>query len=84
MSLHMLRTPLLGRPHTHQRLPARAAFIGDISPAADPGRYVEAVAHLHCLFRDELASEGAEGCPPPPLIINTPGWVKVSFRACAL
>lgn len=77
ISLHTLTQPLLGRPHTHQRPPDKAVFIGDITPAADPPAFVSAAAQMYTTY---LAGSTAQASRVPSLVINTPGWVKVGGR----
>eukprot|EP00873_Tetraselmis_striata_P015387 jgi/Tetstr1/435651/TSEL_024551.t1 len=71
VSVSLVRRPLLGGPLVEQR-PSweRAAFLGDVSPAADPAAYTAAVGRLM-----EWARHGGLG-GPLPLVVNTHGWVK--------
>ena len=66
-------------PHMHPHEPARAHFVGHLSPEWDPQRYVSAVTDL---ARWHAAHHGAA-----PLIVNTCGWIKVgpgTSDACPL
>ncbi|KAK9828014.1 hypothetical protein WJX81_000356 [Elliptochloris bilobata] len=76
LSAHLLREPLLGPPHLHQREPGAARFIGDTSPQADPAAYVAAAVSLARWL------QGSAG--GAPLVVNTPGWVKgIGYEALA-
>lgn len=78
LSLSLLTRPLLGPPacrlscgETPQ--PRECRFVGDTSPAADPGAYAAAVA---ALLQAWAAQPEAHGAVPAPLVINTLGWVR--------
>ena len=72
---------MLGRPHTHQHMPTRSVFLGELSCAGDPSRYVEAVCHLHSSLL--TCSADLAGPTPLPLVINTAGWIKVQYTCCS-
>jgi polynucleotide 5'-hydroxyl-kinase GRC3/NOL9 len=73
-SLCLLRAPLAGAPHARLRAPDAAYFLGDLSPAADPGRALAATIGLRAWWLRR--GGGAPGAPPPPLVVNTHGWVR--------
>ena len=60
---------MYGMPHMHPLAPARAHYIGHLSPEWDPQRYGSAVA--------DLARFHAKRSSAVPLIVNTCGWIKV-------
>ena len=77
VSLSLLDRPLLGPPAARlgapdAPIPLECRFIGDISPASDPGAYAAA---MHSL----LAVWGGAANPATArtaLVINTMGWVR--------
>lgn len=91
VSLNLVTAPVLGPPHMHPRRPAAAFFVGDVSPANDPARYLQYVRelyHWHCRHGAAAAAAAAgsgsgsgdqqqqQQLPLPPLVVNTHGWVK--------
>ncbi|EIM23010.1 hypothetical protein E3Q22_00603 [Wallemia mellicola] len=78
VSLHLLDEYLLGPAFTHPRIPAKAHFIGDVSPVNDPSNYVDAIKdlieHYHSHIAHSLSEDG--DYTPIPLVINTQGWIK--------
>lgn len=75
MSLSLVEQAVTGLPHEHLRRPWHAVFVGDISPQSDPLRYVNAVQQLYGRWCEEVQARRG---PPPPLLINTNGWIKVA------
>ena len=47
VSLSVLTDPIIGTPHLHHHTPAASHFIGDVSPAADPARYLSCITSLY-------------------------------------
>ncbi|BDA42877.1 Polynucleotide 5'-hydroxyl-kinase NOL9 [Coccomyxa sp. Obi] len=68
VSLTYVDCPIYGLPHMHQRAPAQARFVGQLSPERDPIAYKGAV--------EELLTWHAAHHASTPLIINTCGWIK--------
>ncbi|CAL8467483.1 g7021 [Coccomyxa elongata] len=68
VSLTYVDCPIYGLPHMHQRAPAQARFVGQLSPERDPIAYRGAV--------EELLTWHAAHHASTPLIINTCGWIK--------
>ena len=60
---------MYGMPHMHPLRPARAHFLGHLSPEWDSQRYGTAVA--------DLARFHAKRSSAVPLVVNTCGWIKV-------
>jgi len=80
VSVTLLQQPFYGEPHQHQQQPSHALFVGDISAQSHPALYVACVKAAFQWFADEggaAAAALAVGSGLPPLVINTPGWVKV-------
>lgn len=75
VSLHFLQQPVLGAPHLHQRLPYAAHFMGDTSPAVDPGRFQRAITSLYEEYCSKCNKHMEQGILVP-LIVNTNGWIK--------
>ena len=65
VSLSLLRAPVLGPPHMRLAPPARAHFIGDLSPAADPLRYLRAVRELFAWYLQHGAAAAAAAVAGP-------------------
>lgn len=90
VSLTLLRVPLFGAPQVHLQPPTRAHFIGDLSPQSHPAHYITAVQSLHDWYLNHSAKHLGSANTRPPLVINTPGWIKVQtaviypFRCLAL
>ena len=64
VSLTLLTAPALGPPHMHQRRPSAAIFVGDVSPANDPARYLQYVRELfrwYCQHAAAAAQAAAAG-----------------------
>ncbi|PRW58709.1 polynucleotide 5 -hydroxyl-kinase NOL9 [Chlorella sorokiniana] len=62
VSLNLVTAPVLGPPHMHLRRPAAAFFVGDVSPANDPARYLQYVRELYrwyCRHGGAAAAEAA-------------------------
>ncbi|GLC63737.1 hypothetical protein PLESTF_000068700 [Pleodorina starrii] len=78
LSLHLLGpgSPLVGPPHAHSRQPWAARFVGDVSPQHDPQLYLSAAQALYGTYWNWAQGLAAIGCPWPPLVVNTHGWVK--------
>lgn len=67
VSLSLVSSPVVGPPHLHQRRPAAALFVGDVSPAPDPVRYLQCVRELHswhCQHGAAAAAAAARGDAP--------------------
>lgn len=75
VSLTLLDSPLFGLPHMHRRQPAAARFVGHLSAERDPVAYLGAVQSLLAWWRDARQQGSAQRATP--LILNTPGWIKV-------
>ena len=77
----LFQRPFYGSPHEHQLQPSYALFVGDISAQSHPPLYVACVGAAFQWYRSQgaAASEAlvAGRDQLPPLVINTPGWVKV-------
>ncbi|CAA7398647.1 unnamed protein product [Spirodela intermedia] len=60
------------------KTPLRCHFFGDISSKRDPKAYLDRIFHLYDYFHKEHRFKKLEksGKSVPPLVINTPGWVK--------
>lgn len=76
-----------GKNNSGASLPARAHFLGALSPASDPERACAAVASLlswhwqHGAAGDDESGGAAKKTKRPskfwpPLVVNTPGWVR--------
>ncbi|KAJ9475424.1 hypothetical protein PHBOTO_005488 [Pseudozyma hubeiensis] len=69
----------LGPGWCQPRVPARAHFVGDVSPRDDPESYVAAVLDLIEYFRAQVqpGDPNEDGVSQRvPLVINTQGWIK--------
>jgi hypothetical protein len=66
VSLHELRAPLLGPPHTHVRPAAVTCCVGDASPGTDPHHFLRCVGFVLAAYERDFAAH--------PLIINTCGY----------
>ena len=76
-SLSLLDLPLLGPPAARlgasdAPMPLECRFIGDISPASDPGAYAAAVHSLLAVWGGASNPAAAHTA----LVINTMGWVR--------
>ncbi|CAA6662253.1 unnamed protein product [Spirodela intermedia] len=73
LSLHVLHEQSKGTFS-----PAQCHFFGDISSKRDPKAYLDRIFHLYDYFHNEHRFKKLEksGKSVPPLVINTPGWVK--------
>ncbi|CAM9934425.1 unnamed protein product [Sphacelaria rigidula] len=79
VSLHTLDGPVLGPPHTHIRRPDLAYYIGTTTSKPEPLLYSAAVRGLSkhaTAMATEDAGSLASDTSPPPLVVNTDGWVK--------
>ena len=74
VSLHLLSDAVSGQPHQHLRQADSARFVGELSCAGDPVRYVAAV---EAVLADLPAAASQHEQAAVPLIVNTAGWVKV-------
>ena len=77
VSLSLLDRPLLGPPAARlgapdAPTPLECRFLGDISPASDPGAYAAAVHSLQAAWGGAARPASAH----TPLVINTMGWVR--------
>lgn len=86
LSLHVLHEPVFGPAHMQQQQPLTAYFQGDVSSQSEPGRYLQAVQALCARYYSmtaaaaaaatgDHASQAGQAALPPPLVINTPGWI---------
>jgi hypothetical protein len=69
----------LGPGWCQPRVPARAHFVGDVTPRDDPESYVAAVHDLIEYFRTHIQPGQADAAgiqQRVPLVINTQGWIK--------
>ena len=78
VSLSLLDRPLLGAPAARlgapdAPTPLECRFIGDISPASDPGAYAAAV---HSLLSAWGGADNPAAAAHAALVINTMGWVR--------
>ncbi|KAI9316374.1 Pre-mRNA cleavage complex II protein Clp1-domain-containing protein [Dichotomocladium elegans] len=75
ITLHVLDSPLLGPPYTHQHLtPKRSHFFGAITPRDNPSHYLRCIHQLIDTWR--LENSNAADTDQLPLVINTQGWIK--------
>ena len=77
VSLSLLDGPLLGPPAarlgaTDAPKPFECRFIGDTSPASDPGAYAAALDSLLAVW----AAAGGSATCRSALVVNTMGWVR--------
>jgi hypothetical protein len=74
---YLPRGPLLGPPHTHCGAQCLLSyFIGETTVDTDPAQYVRLAERLIRRYRALCEALRTElGAPPPPLLINTMGWV---------
>lgn len=88
VSLSLITAPVLGPPHMHLAAPADARYVGDLSPSGDPALYLAHIRSLYSWYCRHgakaavaAASQAAAGAvvgsgTPPPLVVNTHGWIK--------
>ncbi|XP_020108251.1 polynucleotide 5'-hydroxyl-kinase NOL9 [Ananas comosus] len=79
LSLHIIGENILDLMNTSLKTPERCFFYGDISSKRDPEAYLNYVFNLYDYFLKEYCSYNETentGNSMPPLIINTPGWMK--------
>ena len=79
VSLSLLRMPLTGPPHLHQRWPELSHFIGDTTAQSEPQLYMQAVRSLYewyCRNAEQVDEETGQRWWPP-LVVNTPGHIHV-------
>lgn len=84
LSLHFLTQPLHGSPSQHQRQPAHACFVGDVSAQSHPILFVACVKALvqHLYAREDADAEARQSSVP--IVVNTAGWIKVRrWPSCA-
>jgi len=77
LSLHFLRQPLHGPPGQHQRQPEHACFIGDMSAQSHPTLYSACVKALTKHLRAHIGDHATAQHSAVPVVVNTPGWIKV-------
>uniref|UniRef100_A0A8C4YPQ2 Polynucleotide 5'-hydroxyl-kinase NOL9 n=1 Tax=Gopherus evgoodei TaxID=1825980 RepID=A0A8C4YPQ2_9SAUR len=65
VSLINVSEPCLGPPFTHQRMPRKMVYYGEVSCEQDTERYIDTVKYVFNSYKKEV-----------PLVINTMGWVK--------
>lgn len=80
VSASVLEAPVVGPAHHHVRLTDHGSFFGRLTSEANPVSYLLA---LQQVFTDFCRDAGPVTLPdgssaPMPLVVNTPGWVKVS------
>lgn len=71
VSLNVVHEPLLGSPHTHQRVPVCSFFLGANTSSAHPELYCKSILHCFRHYRRYMGSSN----PVVPLVINTQGWI---------
>lgn len=84
VSLSYVSRPRLSPPPAGQLDPHSCYFVGDISPASDPERYIACVGELfkqHRAYCSKAAQAAASAempllARPPPLVLNTHGWTR--------
>ncbi|KAI9015863.1 Pre-mRNA cleavage complex II protein Clp1-domain-containing protein [Phycomyces nitens] len=77
VSLHILSSPILGPPFTHQNIrPVRSFFIGSASAQKDPSYYLECLEELMSTWQFECTNTVDDDFEPIPLVFNTHGWIK--------
>ena len=59
VSLSLVAQPVLGPSHMRPRRPAAAFFVGDVSPANDPARYLQYERQLYRWYRQHGAAAAA-------------------------
>ena len=79
LSISVLDSPIVGPSHHHMRLPDHGSFFGRLTSEANPVSYIAALRQVYndsCKeARPVQLRDGSE--VHMPLIVNTPGWVKV-------
>ncbi|KAI9489835.1 hypothetical protein BDB00DRAFT_840921 [Zychaea mexicana] len=77
VSLHIIESPVLGPPYTHQHIPpVHSHYIGALSPAINPSHYLDSIGHLLHLYKTEYDNQiDVDNADLVPLIINTQGWI---------
>ncbi|KAI9278871.1 hypothetical protein BDA99DRAFT_17788 [Phascolomyces articulosus] len=78
VSLHIIDTPVMGPPYTHQHLsPLHSHYIGSLSSNNNPGHYLDSVSHLIHVYKTQFSTMNFEKDEDRvPLIINTQGWIN--------
>jgi len=76
VGLHLVRSPIFQAAQTKQSSHECVAsfFAGGVTPSVDPILYIKCV---RAAFRSylQLCSSHFGATPPPPLVVNTHGWV---------
>ena len=82
VSASILDAPVLGPAHHHVRLPEHGSFYGRLTSEANPVSYLAALRQVFDGFKRDAAPVNLPdgSATHMPLIINTPGWVKVLFQ----
>ncbi|VAH73564.1 unnamed protein product [Triticum turgidum subsp. durum] len=74
LSLHIVDEAIADMRNPVLREAERCCFYGDISSKGDPESYLNSLFLLYNYFVEKYRCPGSEVLP---LIVNTPGWVKV-------
>ncbi|EMS51635.1 hypothetical protein TRIUR3_10393 [Triticum urartu] len=74
LSLHIVDEAITDMQNPVLREAERCCFYGDISSKGDPESYLNSLFLLYNYFVEKYRCPGGEVLP---LIVNTPGWVKV-------
>lgn len=73
ISLHVIDSPILGPPYTHQHMrPKRSYFFGSLTARDDPSYYVMCISQLIRLYQEEYDRDEEDLVP---LVVNTHGWI---------
>lgn len=86
VSASVLGAPVLGPAHHHVRSTDHGSFFGRLTSEANPVSYLAALRQVFTNFcRDAGPVTFPDGSSTPmPLVVNTPGWVKVSSgKSCS-
>ncbi|GMK53769.1 hypothetical protein CspeluHIS016_0103550 [Cutaneotrichosporon spelunceum] len=83
VGLWLIDAPVLGPPFTHPREPARATYLGELSPQPCPDAYMAAVHSTIQHYQYEvqyppasLQGASARRTDVVPLVVNTQGWTR--------
>ena len=79
VSASVLEAPVVAPAHHHVRLTDHGSFFGRLTSEANPVSYLAALQQVFTDFcRDAVPVSLPDGSSTPmPLVVNTPGWVKV-------
>uniref|UniRef100_A0A0E0BYB9 Clp1 P-loop domain-containing protein n=1 Tax=Oryza meridionalis TaxID=40149 RepID=A0A0E0BYB9_9ORYZ len=78
LSFHVVDEALTDLLNPTLRECQRCCFFGDISSKRDPETYLNCLFHLYDYFVENYRSGASE---PLPLIVNTPGWIRISAQS---